>query len=272
MWDQISRMATDAISRHPLTQVSKNILGQVVRSDPFQAARNAVLDRTTLGLPEKTFIKAMTGGDKQGVQLDNDQLARLKQAYNVQKNPAARPVVTEFDPTVEPFNTMTPEELQVEKKFYDENFRKYENDALARFNSPYVSTYGHNRDSSGYGRDLKMTFGGLSMKPTKQGGMRIYDKWDIDKASDVSGDHTTGIDQNATDSLSAIQDLTEGGSLPSIIANTARGLGTYEPIVTDIVIPRSEWSAITPREATIDERLMPNQGPILSRLNSMFGL
>ena len=60
----LSRFATDAVANNPIIQAGRLGLGSLVRSEPFQHLRNAALDRTPLGLPEKTFIKAMTGGDK----------------------------------------------------------------------------------------------------------------------------------------------------------------------------------------------------------------
>ena len=97
----LSRFATDAVANNPIIQAGRLGLGSLVRSDR-QHLRNAALDRTPLGLPEKTFIKAMTGGDKVtpgGIEFSDDQLARLKQAYTDQKDPSRRPVVMEMTPT-----------------------------------------------------------------------------------------------------------------------------------------------------------------------------
>jgi len=259
----LKRFATER-----LVDLGKTALGSFVRSQPFQTVRNAVLDASSLGTPEQTYIKAMTGGDPQGVQLSNDQLARLKEAYNVQKDPARKPVVEEFDPTEERWAGMTPAQLQTERDYFNENFRKWDNYELAKFNSPIVETYGHSGRDNGYGRDLKMTFGGLSMYPQDDGGMRIYDEWDIDPVAEVAADPSKGIPKDAKDSFTRIHDLIEGGSAPSIVANIAKNMGTYEPIVTDITVPGSEWNAIVPKEATIEERFEPNQGPLLNKLNS----
>jgi len=259
----LNRFATER-----LVDLGKTALGSFVRSQPFQTVRNAVLDASSLGTPEQTYIKAMTGGDPQGVQLSNDQLARLKEAHNVQKDPSRRPIVREFDPNHWQWEGMTPAQLEIERDFHNKNHRKWDNNRLAKFNSPYITTYGHRDNDSGYGRDLKLTFGGLSMTPQDDGGMRIYDEWDIDSAAEVAKDATTGLGKDAKDSFTKIHDLFEGGSAPSIVANIARNIGTYEPIVTDITVPGSEWNAIDPREATIEERLEPNQGPLLNKLNS----
>lgn len=268
----LSRFATDAVANNPIIQAGRLGLGSLVRSEPFQHLRNAALDRTPLGLPEKTFIKAMTGGDKVtpgGIEFSDDQLARLKQAYTDQKDPSRRPVVMEFDPNREEFAGMSPEELERERQFYNENFRKYDNDALAKFNSPYVSTYGSSPKTSGYGRDLKMTLGGLSMTNNPDG-MRIQDAWDIDPASEVAKDPTTGITERDKDSIDLIQDLQEGGNVPSLIANAARALNTYEPIEIDKTIPADTWDSITPREISFEERVAGNQGAGLQTLNSLY--
>lgn len=269
---QLPRFATEAIANNPIVQLGKLGLNGVVRSEPFQQLRNAALDRTPLGLPEKTFIKAMTGGDRVtpgGIELSDDQLSRLKAAYQNQKDPARKPVVSEFDASDERFKGMSPEELQVEQDFYNENFRKYENDNLAKFNSPYVSTYSRSSNrKSPYGRDLKLTLGGLSMTKNPRG-MRIQDRWDIDSASEVSADYTTGL-KNTEDSFDSIQDLVEGGSIPSIIANTARTLGTYEPINMDQTVSTDRWTSLTPREATDEERTANAQGGGLQALNNLY--
>lgn len=269
---ELSRFATDAIANNPVVQAGRVGLGALVRSEPFQHLRNAALDRTSLGLPEKTFIKAMTGGDRVtpgGIELSNDQLARLKQAYTDQKDPSRRPVVMEFDPSREEFAGMSPEELERERQFYNENFRKYDNDALAEFNSPYVSTYGNTPGTSGYGRDLKMTLGGLSMTNTPDG-MRIQDTWDIDPASEVAKDTSTGINERDKDRLDLVQDLKEGGNVPSLIANAARALNTYEPIEIDQTVPANTWNSITPREVSFEERVAGNQGAALQTLNNLY--
>lgn len=269
---ELSRFATDAIANNPVVQAGRVGLGALVRSEPFQHLRNAALDRTSLGLPEKTFIKAMTGGDKVtpgGIELSDDQLARLKQAYTDQKDPSRRPVVYEFDPSREQFAGMSPEELERERQWYNENIRKYDNDALAKFNSPYVSTYGSTPGMSGYGRDLKMTLGGLSMTNTPDG-MRIQDTWDIDPASEVAKDASTGITERDKDRLDLVVDLQEGGNVPSLIANAARALNTYEPIEIDKTIPANTWNSITPREISFEERVANNQGPALQAMNNLY--
>lgn len=269
---ELSRFATDAIANNPVVQAGRVGLGALVRSEPFQHLRNAALDRTSLGLPEKTFIKAMTGGDKVtpgGIELSDDQLARLKQAYTDQKDPSRRPRVREFDPNREQFAGMSPEELEIERQWYNENIRKYDNDALAKFNSPYVSTYGNSPKMSGYGRDLKMTLGGLSMTNTPDG-MRIQDTWDIDPASEVAKDASTGITERDKDRPDLVVDLKEGGNVPSLIANAARALNTYEPIEIDQTIPANTWNSITPREASFEERVAGNQGAGLQTLNNLY--
>ena len=277
----LKRFALQAIEQNPMVQAGKFGLGKLVRSHPFQHLRNAALERTPLRLPEKTFIKAMTGGDSVtpgGINLSDDQLARLKQAYQDQKNPSMKPIVREFDPTADTYSIeqqkefakMSPEQLAKERDFFNKNFRQADNNALAKFNSPYITTYGPNHEMSDYGRDLKMTLGGLSMTKTPQG-MRIQDVWDIDTAKEVSSDSTTGIGKNAEDKFDQIQDLKEGGQIPSIIANTARAMGTYEPINIDQTISTDDWNKIQARPATLDERMGQNQGEVLQRLNKLYG-
>ena len=106
---------------------------------------------------------------------------------------------------------MSPEELERERQFYNENFGSMTTMLLPNSNSPYVSTYGSSPKTSGYGRDLKMTLGGLSMTNNPDG-MRIQDTWDIDPASEVAKDPTTGITERDKDSIDLIQDLQEGGT------------------------------------------------------------
>ena len=104
----------------------------------------------------------------------------------------------EFDPNREEFAKMSPEELEKSVSSTTRTSGRYDNDALAKFNSPYVSTYGSSPKTSGYGRDLKMTLGGLSMTNNPDG-MRIQDTWDIDPASEY--DPTTGITERDKDSI-----------------------------------------------------------------------
>ena len=122
---------------------------------------------------------------------------------------------------------------------------------------------------SGYGRDLKMTLGGLSMTNTPDG-MRIQDTWDIDPASEVAKDASTGITERDKDRLDLVVDLQEGGNVPSLIANAARALNTYEPIEIDQTIPANTWNSITPREISFEERVANNQGPALQAMNNLY--
>jgi len=270
----VKRFATNFISQHPLIHGSKAVLGGLVRSKPFQNLRNAVVDNAPgIGLPERTFIKAMTGGDTVtpgGIKLTDDQLARLKQAHTVQKDPTRKPILREFKPEEVKipgmsFNDLSPEQQKSEVDFFNETFRAIDNDKLAKFNSPYITTYGHKSSDSGYGRDLKMTFGGLSMRPTPEGGMNIQDQWKIDDAATVAADKTTGM--RGQDTFDRKLDLIEGGSIPSIIASVAKGLGTYEPINIDKTISPRDWQGITPRESSFTERVEDNLSPGLSKLN-----
>jgi hypothetical protein len=274
----ISRFATNAIAQNPFIQGSKAVLGGLVRSEPFQNLRNAVVDNTPgIGLPERTFIKAMTGGDTVtagGIELNDDQLARLKQAYSIQKAPTRTPIVREFEPdrfTTKDggsFYDLSPEKQKAEIDFFNKNFRAHDNNRLAKFNSPYITTYAENNaDHSGYGRDLKMTFGGLSMRPTPEGGMNIQDQWKIDDAATVAADKNSGFSSKSKDTFDRKIDLVEGGNIPSIIASVAKGLGTYEPINIDKTISPNHWQDITPREASFEERVTSNISPGLSKLN-----
>lgn len=278
----VKRFATNFISQHPLTRGSKAVLGGLVRSKPFQNLRNAVVDNAPgIGLPERTFIKAMTGGDTVtpgGIKLTDDQLARLKQAHTVQKDPTRKPIVREFEPDKfklddgRTFNDLSPERQKAEVDFFNDNFRAGDNNKLAKFNSPYITTYGHKSSDNGYGRDLKMTFGGLSMRPTPEGGMNIQDQWKIDDAATVASDGSTGFDAQFAkpDTFDRKLDLIEGGSIPSIIASVAKGLGTYEPININKTISPSDWQGITPRESSFTERVESNLSPGLSKLNKRY--
>ena len=97
---------------------------------PLLIARHWVCPRKRLSRP--------AGGDKVtpgGIEFSDDQLARLKQAYTDQGS-FEKACCHGFDPNREEFAGMSPEELERERQFYNENFRKYDNDALAKFNSP----------------------------------------------------------------------------------------------------------------------------------------
>ena len=86
----------------------------------------------------------------------------------------------------------------------------------------------------------------------------------------VAKDPTTGITERDKDSIDLIQDLQEGGNVPSLIANAARALNTYEPIEIDKTIPADTWDSITPREISFEERVAGNQGAGLQTLNSLY--
>ena len=114
-----------------------------------------------------------------------------------------------------------------------------------------------------------MTFGGLSIRPTPEGGMNIQDQWKIDDAATVASDGSTGFDAQFAkpDTFDRKLDLIEGGSIPSIIASVAKDLGTYEPININKTISPSDWQGITPRESSFEERVESNISPGLSKLN-----
>ena len=65
-------------------------------------------------------------------------------------------------------------------------------------------------------------------------------------------------------------DLQEGGNVPSLIANAARALNTYEPIEIDQTIPANTWNSINPREISFEERVANNQGPALQAMNNLY--
>lgn len=266
----IEKFATDIFTRPPIVQLGGPILRNVVRSEPFQNLRNAALELTGLPLPEKTFIRAMTGGDKVtpgGVSLSDDHLALLKQA-KIDKEKNAPYQYPPFDPNNPEFAGMSPAQLKKEEDFYNENFVNPAKKELAQWESPVVSTYGHMLDQHGYNRDLKLTLGNLSMIDTPDGGMKIIDTWDVDPAG------KTGVNQfdnpDWKDEVDRVGDLIEGGPMASLIYNAANALGTYEPIEISHTIPGNKWNSIQAREGTLDERLEPNQGPILSGLNNIY--
>jgi len=229
-----------------------SVLSHLVRSRPFQALRNAALDKFEVGLPERTFIKAMTGGDRFGTtKLNPEQLSRLKQAYDDQKGPSNAP-------------------KKPEPEYSDEISMKYYNDNLADYNSPIVSTYGNITQQSPYGRDLKMTLGNFQMTPTEEGGMNIYDRWDVDPDDVATKDPGTGLaGQNST--FDRILDLTEGGSVPSLITRAAQQLGTYEPIEIRQNIPAKEWKTIKAKRVPWDQTMEDNQGAGLQQMNNLYG-
>jgi hypothetical protein len=58
----------------------------VVRSGPFQAVRDVVLETSGLPKPEQFFIKAMTGGSKDITTMTPEELSLIKGAYTQKYN------------------------------------------------------------------------------------------------------------------------------------------------------------------------------------------
>ena len=123
--------------------------------------------------------------------------------------------------------------------------------------SPVVNTYPQ-------GRDMRMAYGNLSVFPQPDGGVRIYDRWKVDK--NLMG----------TDQADRVGDLGEGGPIPSLIYNVAKNLGTYKPFDIDVTVSGDEWRNIEPiypkrkQGFDLDEIERENQGNILNTLNKLY--
>ena len=230
----------------------------------LQKLRDFVVDRF-LPRPEALFTKVMTGGAPTQTEMTPLELAKIKGKYEMKRN----------TPLLKEENVM--EGLENHYKFLKE-FPKKDADGnpiipppftmedakaiVAKqkrdLESPVVSTYDQ-------GRDMRMAYGNLSVFPQPDGGVRIYDRWKVDK--DLLGQK---------DKADRVGDLGEGGPIPSLIYNVAKNVGTYKPVDIDVTVPGDVWRDIEPvypkRRQTFDPDKIAkeNQGSLLNTLNNLY--
>ena len=195
----------------------------------FQGMRDFVLDRFT-PRPEALFIKAMTGGAPTQTDMTPTELGKIKDAFQTQKQftlfsdeelldnmKAKYATFKNKNPLMNGINAPTLEQAQ-----------QINAQAKAQQSDPVTNLYN-------YGRDMKMSYGNLSVYPQPDGGVRIYDRWKVDK----------NLNQ-AKDEKDRVGDLIEGGPIPSLIYNAANKVGTYKPFDIDVTVPGEEWKKIQP--------------------------
>lgn len=238
----------------------------------FQGIRDFALDRF-VPRPEALFIKAMTGGAPTQTTMTPTELGKIKDAFQRQKRfeltdpqeafEQASEKYTEFVNSGSPFAKFaTPPTLENVQNAYAQ--------AKAEQENPVTNLYGH-------GRDMKMAYGNLSVYPQPDGGVRIYDRWKVDK--------NLGGREDKTD---RVGDLAEGGPVASLVYNVANKLGTYKPFDINVMIPGEQWkqiqpigpdqsNVITPGYKTPEESKqimqaiqLENQGGFLNSLNNLY--
>ena len=196
----------------------------------FQGVRDFALDRF-VPRPEALFIRAMTGGGPAQTTMTPTELGKIKDAFQTQKRAKlidpqeafkqANKEYTDFVNSGSPFaSLLIPPTLEGAQQAYAK--------AKAEQEDPVTSLYGH-------GRDMKMAYGNLSVYPQPDGGVRIYDRWKVDK--------NIGGREDETD---RVGDLMEGGPVASLVYTAANKLGTYKPFDIDVTVPGEEWKKIKP--------------------------
>jgi len=271
----------------------------VVRSAPFQTARDFLLEKSGLPKPEQFYIKGMTGGSRDINKMTPEELALVKGSYNEKYN--TRPLSDE-----EMFN-MAKMQQSSHANFVKETKKNYTAASQETKNSPfgqamfnainepfdinkalesvklasemkkdYVKKSGPVVNLYGQGRDMKMAYGNLSVYPQPGGGVQIYDRWKVDKANQViPGMEKIGI----KDQPDSVLDLGEGGPIPSLIYNAAKSLGTYEPFDIRVNVSPQEWQNVqgkinnpTSSNAKIDMNTVKKdeQGFLLNQINDLY--
>lgn len=230
----------------------------------LQKLRDFVVDRF-LPRPEALFTKVMTGGAPTQTEMTPLELAKIKGSYEMKRN---TPLLKEED-VMENLKNNYEFVKQFPKKDADgnpimpppptmEDAKAIVAGQKRHLGSPVVSTYDQ-------GRDMRMAYGNLSVFPQPDGGVRIYDRWKVDK--DLLGQK---------DKADRVGDLGEGGPIPSLIYNVAKNVGTYKPVDIDVTVPGDVWRDIEPvypkRRQTFDPDKIAkeNQGSLLNTLNNLY--
>ena len=229
----------------------------------LQRLRDFVVDRF-LPRPEALFTKVMTGGAPTQTEMTPLELAKIKGKYEMKRN---TPLLKEED-VMEGLENHYKFLKEFPKKDADGNpiipppFTMEDAKAIVAkqkrdLESPVVSTYDQ-------GRDMRMAYGNLSVFPQPDGGVRIYDRWKVDK--DLIGE----------DKADRVGDLGEGGPIPSLIYNVAKNVGTYKPVDIDVTVPGDVWRNIEPvypkkrQTWDTDKIAKENQGSLLNALNNLY--
>ena len=198
----------------------------------FQGARDFVVDRVA-PRPEALFIKAMTGGAPTQTTMTPTELGKIKDAFIKQKSFPLKSDEQVFEDLITKYEQHKAEHpklfegpMPIAIKPTMKMAQQINANAKADQQNPVTSLYN-------YGRDMSMAYGNLSVFPQPDGGVRIYDRWKVDK-------NLGGIQDTNT----RVGDLQEGGPLPSLIYNKANQLGWYKPFDIDVTIPGDEWKQI----------------------------
>ena len=262
----------------------------VVRSAPFQTARDFLLEKSGLPKPEQFYIKGMTGGSRDINKMTPEELALVKGSYDEKYN--TKPLSDE-----EMFNMAKMQQsshasfVEKAKKDYAAASQETKNSPFGQvmfnvINDPfdinkaletvkiankiekdYVRNSGPVVNLYGQGRDMKMAYGNLSVYPQPDGGVQIYDRWKVDKA------------KYTRDKQDFVLDLGEGGPIPSLIYNAAKSLGTYEPFDIRVNVSPQEWQNVqgkinnpTSNNAKINMNTVnrDEQGFLLSQINNLY--
>lgn len=262
----------------------------VVRSAPFQTARDFLLEKSGLPKPEQFYIKGMTGGSRDINKMTPEELALVKGSYDKKYN--TKPLSDE-----EMFNMAKMQQsshasfVEGAKKDYAAASQETKNSPFGQvmfnvINDPfdinkalesvkiadkmekeYVKNSGPVVNLYGQGRDMKMAYGNLSVYPQPGGGVQIYDRWKVDKAKSMR------------DKSDMVLDLGEGGPIPSLIYNAAKSLGTYEPFDIRVNVSPQEWQNVqgkinnpTSNNAKInmDTVNRDEQGFLLNQINNLY--
>ena len=235
-----------------------NVLGK-----GLQETRDFVLDRF-VPRPEALFIKAMTGGAPTQTTMTDTELGKIKDAFQKQKQfeiksdeEILKEMKKEYNENFEITKSINPEFLTyLPKEPTLKQAQQITNAAQERQKSPVTSLYP-------YGRDMRMAYGNLSVYPQPDGGVRIYDRWKVDK-------NLGGL----PDTTDRVADLGEGGPIPALIYNVANKIGTYKPFDIDVTVPGEEWKNIQPiseqKNPLTDNQTLENQGTFLNALNNIY--
>lgn len=262
----------------------------VVRSAPFQTARDFLLEKSGLPKPEQFYIKGMTGGSRDINKMTPEELALVKGSYDKKYN--TKPLSDE-----EMFNMAKMQQsshasfVEGAKKDYAAASQETKNSPFGQvmfnvINDPfdinkalesvkiadkiekeYVKNSGPVVNLYGQGRNMKMAYGNLSVYPQPGGGVQIYDRWKVDKAKSMR------------DKSDMVLDLGEGGPIPSLIYNAAKSLGTYEPFDIRVNVSPQEWQNVqgkinnpTSNNAKINMNTVnrDEQGFLLSQINNLY--
>jgi hypothetical protein len=271
----------------------------VVRSAPFQTARDFLLEKSGLPKPEQFYIKGMTGGSRDITTMTPEELALIKGSYDKKYNTkplSAEKMLNMAKMHQGPYASF----VEVAKKKYAAASQETKNSPFGQamlnaINTPfdinkalesvkiankmkkdYVKNSGPVVSLYGQGRDMKMAYGNLSVYPQPGGGVQIYDRWKVDEANQViPGINKKGI----RDQPDSVLDLGEGGPIPSLIYNAAKSLGTYEPFDIRVNVSPQEWQNVqgkinnpTSSNAKMDMNTVnrDEQGFLLNQINNLY--